>query len=46
LPDRKNRLASLQALTENLHPLFLHLYGRHVMAPCFLDTQVPFLGVL
>ena len=40
LPDRKNRLASLHALTENLHRLFLHFSGGHVLPPFYRQDLV------
>jgi len=33
LPDRKNRLASLQSLAEKLLRLFLHFRGCHPVSP-------------
>jgi hypothetical protein len=33
LPDRKNRLTSLQAFTEDLHRFFLHFGGGHSQSP-------------
>lgn len=40
LPDRKNRLASLKALTKNLHRLFLHFIGGHGLPPFFRQDGV------
>jgi len=33
LPDRKNRLTSLQAFAEDPHRFFLHFYGGHSKSP-------------